>query len=192
MQEYSIETPKSPADLADCADKQQNLKTTLIPTCLSLRDNAACCIPLRHLRNLRENNTQEDSIYLHRRNPNISPADLADLRRQNHKTALTSPPHQPVFLCEIMQPRCIRLRHLRDLRENIHMRVLNLLAQMKRPILPLIPLIYADKTPKQQNSNNCNSLKQPVFLCDIMQLCCIPLRDLRNLRENNTQEDSIY
>ena len=40
------------------------------------------------------------------------------------------------------------------------------------------------RNPKQQNSKNCNSLKQPVFLCDIMQLCCIPLRDLRNLREN--------
>src|SRR5574344_2608586 len=26
------------------------------------------------------------------------------------------------------------------------------------------------RNPKQQNSNNCNSLKQPVFLCDIMQL----------------------
>ena len=45
----------SPADLADCADKQQNLKTTLIPICLSLRNNTACCIPLRDLRYLREN-----------------------------------------------------------------------------------------------------------------------------------------
>ena len=25
---------------------------------------------------------------------------------------------------------------------------------------------------------------QPVFLCEIMQPCCIPLRDLRYLREN--------
>jgi len=40
------------------------------------------------------------------------------------------------------------------------------------------------RNPKQQNSKNCNSLKQPVFLCEIMQLCCIPLRDLRYLREN--------
>ena len=29
-----------------------------------------------------------------------------------------------------------------------------------------------------------NNIKQTVFLCDIMQLCCIPLRDLRYLREN--------
>ena len=26
------------------------------------------------------------------------------------------------------------------------------------------------QTPKQQNCNNCNNLKQPVFLCEIMQL----------------------
>ena len=35
------------------ADKQQNNNTQT--TCLSLRDNAACCIRLRDLRNLREN-----------------------------------------------------------------------------------------------------------------------------------------
>ena len=35
------------------ADKQQNHKTQT--TCLSLRDNAACCIRLRYLRYLREN-----------------------------------------------------------------------------------------------------------------------------------------
>ncbi len=39
------------------------MNLTTNPICLSLRNNAACCIPLRHLRNLRENNTQEDSIY---------------------------------------------------------------------------------------------------------------------------------
>ena len=51
----------SPADLADYADKTQNHNN--ITNCLSLRYNAACCIPLRDLRNLRENNTQEYSIY---------------------------------------------------------------------------------------------------------------------------------
>jgi F420-dependent methylenetetrahydromethanopterin dehydrogenase len=50
-----------------------------------------------------------------------------------------------------MQPRCIRLRDLRNLRENIHVRVLNLSAQMKPQYLPQIPLIHADET---QNSNN--------------------------------------
>ena len=43
------------ADPADYADKQQNLKTILIPICLSLRNNTTCCIPLRDLRYLREN-----------------------------------------------------------------------------------------------------------------------------------------
>ena len=38
------------------ADKPQNHKTALTsPNCLSLRNNAACCIPLRDLRYLREN-----------------------------------------------------------------------------------------------------------------------------------------
>ena len=48
----------SPADLADDADKPQNYnnpKTKLATNCLYLRDNAACCIPLRNLRYLREN-----------------------------------------------------------------------------------------------------------------------------------------
>ena len=71
------ETPMSPADLADDADKPQNqdykiATITRTTTCLSLRDNAACCIPLRNQRYLRENNTQEYSINPHKRNPNIS------------------------------------------------------------------------------------------------------------------------
>ena len=50
------------------------------------------------------------------------------------------------------------LRDLRNLRENIHMRVLNLLAQMKRPILPQIPLIYADKTQNNKTALTSNNL----------------------------------
>ena len=49
---------------------------------------------------------------------------------------------------------------------------------------PKSPADLADnrrQTPKQQNSLN---LKQPVFLCEIIQPCCIPLRYLRYLREN--------
>jgi len=46
----------------------------------------------------------------------------------------------------------------------------------ERPILPQISQILADKPQ--------NNIKQTVFLCEIMQLCCIPLRDLRYLREN--------
>ena len=62
----------SPADLADDADEPQNYnnpKTKLATNCLYLRDNAACCIPLRDLRYLRENNTQEDSINLQTTKP---------------------------------------------------------------------------------------------------------------------------
>ena len=61
------ETPKSPADLADY--RRQNHETTLTTICLSLRDNAACCVPLRDLRYLRENNTQEYSINQHIQTP---------------------------------------------------------------------------------------------------------------------------
>jgi hypothetical protein len=54
---YTNETPMSPADLADYADEtqKQQQQQQPSPTCISLRDNAACCIPLRHLRYLREN-----------------------------------------------------------------------------------------------------------------------------------------
>ena len=47
----------SPADLADYADEtqKQQKQQQPSPNCLSLRDNAACCIPLRDLRYLREN-----------------------------------------------------------------------------------------------------------------------------------------
>ena len=48
-----------PADLADLrrqnTEQQNRNNHNNIPICLSLRDNAACCVPLRDLRNLREN-----------------------------------------------------------------------------------------------------------------------------------------
>ena len=121
------------------ADKPQNPKTarppitSLATTCLSLRDNAARCIPLRDLRNLRENNTQEDSIYLHRRKPQYISRRSRRWRRQtpkrqNNRTATIPPPLQPVFLCVIMQLAAFPLRNLRNLRENIHARGLNLSA----------------------------------------------------------------
>ena len=57
LNQFAQRTPNmSLADLAD--NRRQNPITPLATTCLSLRDNAACCIPyLRDLRNLRENNT---------------------------------------------------------------------------------------------------------------------------------------
>ena len=93
----------SPADLADDADKPQNYnnpKTKLATNCLYLRDNAACCIPLRNLRNLRENNTEEDSINIPRRNPKCLSLIYAD-KPQNSNNC--NNPKQPVFLCGIMQ-----------------------------------------------------------------------------------------
>jgi hypothetical protein len=48
------------------ADKSQTTITALTTICLSLRYNAACGIPLRHLR---ENNTQEYSINLQTKKP---------------------------------------------------------------------------------------------------------------------------
>ena len=72
----------SPADLADDADKTQNNKTALTsPICLSLRNNAACCIPLRDLRYLRENIHIRVLKLLHKEEAPVSLADYADLRR---------------------------------------------------------------------------------------------------------------
>ena len=87
------ETPKSPADLADLRrrnPKQQNI-LYLKRNCLSLRNNAACCIPLRHLRYLRENihpnllnqSTQEKPQYL----PQIS---LIHADKQQNSLNLTN------------------------------------------------------------------------------------------------------
>ena len=61
-------------------------------------------------------NTQEYSIN-HQRNHLMSLLDL-------HRRIPISRIIQSVFLCEIIQLSCIPLRNLRDLRENIHVRVL--------------------------------------------------------------------
>ena len=50
---------------------------------------------------------------------------------------------------------------------------------------------HADHADNRRQTTIQNKL-QPVFLCEIIQPCCIPLRDLRYLRENNTQEYSSY
>ncbi len=110
--EYSINPHKrNPRSLPQIiADKTQNnnnyknnykrMNLTTNPACLSLRNNAACCIPLRDLRYLRENNTQEDSINIPRRNPKCLPLIYAD-KPQNSNNC--NNPKQPVFLCGIMQ-----------------------------------------------------------------------------------------
>ena len=67
-------TADSPADLADLrrqTPKQQNNNTQT--NCLSLRDNAACCIPLRDLRNLRENiHMRVLNLYCSNETPEVS------------------------------------------------------------------------------------------------------------------------
>ncbi len=57
----------------------------------------------------------------------MSPADLADLRRQTTKPQNSLNLKLTVFLCVIMQPRCIPLRYLRYLRENTRKSTLSIL-----------------------------------------------------------------
>jgi ribosome maturation protein Sdo1 len=77
----------------------------------------------------------------------------------------------------MMQPAAFSLRDLRYLRENIHIRVLTQFTNKKPQCLPQISLIYADKPQNHTNLTNCLSLRNNAA-------CCIPLRDLRYLREN--------
>ena len=147
-QEYSIyiaqmKPQKSPADLADLRRRnpKQQKQQQPSPTCLSLRYDAACCIPLRHLRYLRENNTQEYSINIHRRNPSIS----RRFTQTKPKTTLISPN------CLSLRNNaacCIPLRDLRYLRENIHIRVLNQSTKKKPQYLSQI---YADEPQNHTN-----------------------------------------
>jgi hypothetical protein len=75
-----------------------------------------------------------------------------------------------------MQLAAFPLRNQRNLRENIHARVLKL-SPKKPQCLPLISLIYADKALITTTTTNCLSLRNNAAYC-------IHLRDLRNLREN--------
>ena len=118
--------------------------------------------------------------------PIKSPADPADNRRQTPKRQNSLNLKQPVFLCEIIQPCCIPLRNLRNLRENNHVRVLKQSTQTKPQCLPLI---IADKPPNPKTTKQ----PKPQTICLSLRnntACCIRLRDLRYLRENNTQEYS--
>ena len=83
-------------------------------------------------------------------------ADLADNRRQNPKQQNSISLKQPVFLCDIMQPCCIPLRPLRNLRENIHMRVLYQSANKKPQKSPADLADLRRQTTKQQNNKTSN------------------------------------
>ena len=68
------------------ADETQKPKTTLTsPTCLSLRNNAACCIPLCVICVICGRITRKSTQSIRTEETQKSPADLADLRRQKPK-----------------------------------------------------------------------------------------------------------
>ena len=133
----------SPADLADDADEPQNqdykiATITRTTNCLSLRDNAACCIPLRNLRYLRENNHIRVLKLSPKKKPKCLPLIsliIADEPPKPHEL-------QDAVLCEIMQLAAFPLRNQRNLRENIHARILNQSTQTK--------ISHADPTDKPQ------------------------------------------
>ena len=146
-QEYSINIHRRNPSISR-RFTQTKPKTTLIsPNCLSLRNNAACCIRLRNLRYLRENKHPTYSINLQTRTPSISRRSrwfTQTNHKKNDQTAITSSPYQPVFLCEIMQLAAF-LCVICVICGRIHARVLNQYTQKKPQYLPLITLIYADK-----------------------------------------------
>ena len=74
----------------------------------------------------------------------------------------------------------VYLRPLRNLRENIHISVLNQSAQKNPQCLPQITLIYAD-TPETTPT---------VFVCEIMQPATFSTFSLRNLR--SLLETALY
>src|SRR5574344_1346811 len=158
-----------------------------MPICLSLRNNTACCIRLRNLRHLRENKYIRVLKQSAQTKPQSLP-QISQITQTNNKQQTTNNKQQnilnlkqPVFLCEIIQLAaflCVICaicgKITRKSTQTIHTNE-----------TPMSPADLADnrrQTPKPQNSLN---LKQPVFLCEIMQLCCIRLRDLRHLRENS-------
>src|SRR5574344_2419417 len=92
----------------------------------------------------------------------MSPADLADLRRQIPKQQNSLNLKQPVFLCEIMQLAAFLCEICA-----ICGRIITQEYSIETPKSPADLADLRRQTPKQQNSLN---FKQPVFLCEIMQL----------------------
>ncbi len=119
------------------------MNPTINPICLSLRNNAACCIRLRHLRYLRENNTEEDSINIPRRNPKCLSLIYAD-KPQNSNNC--NNPKQPVFLCGIMQLAAFLCVICVICGRITRKRTQSIYINETPRSLPQISLIYADKT----------------------------------------------
>ena len=145
------QSPKKPQCLSQITQtppQTTNPKTTQTPTCLSLRNNTACCIPLRNLRYLREN--------IHIRVLNLSskkPQCLSQITQTPHKT--TNPKTTQTPTCLSLRNNtacCIPLRDQRHLRENKYASLLNQSPKKEPQCLPQISQIYADETQNHTNS----------------------------------------
>ena len=119
---------------------------------------------------------------LHKRNPNISRRFTQIYADKTSKPQNIINLKQSVFLCEIMQLAAF-LCVICAICGRITRKSTQAIRTNETPMSPADLADLRRQTPKRQNSLN---LKQPIFLCEIIQLCCIPLRNLRNLRENNT------
>ena len=102
-----------------------------------------CCIPLRPLRDQREN-TRKSTQSIRTEETSMSPADLSDLRRQTTKQQNT-----------LTSPICLSLRNnaalpipLRNQRENTHVSILNQSTKKKPQYLSQI---YADEPQNHTN-----------------------------------------
>ena len=132
-----------------------------------------CCIPLRDLRNLRENIHVRVLNQSAQKKPQYSPADLADLRRQNPKTTLTT--------------RCSSLRYNAAL---LHSSAWSALSAGEYSRKRTQSTLHTETPCVSRRSRRLSQTKpktttfQTVFLCEIMQLAAFSLRDLRYLREN--------
>ncbi len=175
------------------ADETQKPKTTLTsPTCLSLRNNAALLHSSASSALSAGEYSRKSTQSISTNETPISPADSADLRRQTTKPQNSLYLKQTVFLCVIMQLAAF-LCVICAICGRIYTQAYSInIAQTKPQCLPQITQIYADKQQQQQNYKNSLNLKQPVFLCEIMQpaafLCAICVICGRIF----TQEYSIY
>ena len=146
------------------------------------------CIPLRNLRNLRENKHISVLYQSAQMKPQCIPliSQIYADKTQNNKTAITTTTSLSVFLCVIMQLAaflcviCVICGRIFTQEYSIY------IAQMKPQCLPQISLIIADK---QQNRNN---LTLSVFLCVIMQLAAFLCVICVICGRIFTQEYSIY
>ena len=108
----------------------------------------------------------------------MSPADLPDdadkPQNQDYKIATITRTTNCLYLRD-NAACCIPLRDLRYLRENIHIRVLNLLAQRKPQCLPQISQMTQTNPKRQNNNNHKTKLATNCLSLRNNAACCIPL-----------------